>query len=160
MVRLYLKRQSLLWRSWLAAFASMTATGTGSGCNMAGLSTSLTTAVYNRDERRVRELLAARADLEERASDSSTPLLLATETDQFTIAEVLIDAGADIWATSEFGDSVGWAAEHSRVVRGAEADARKRILAKLRKLGFPFPAPHSSRVLNAIQAGQWPPKRT
>jgi hypothetical protein len=119
---------------------------------------SLIAAVYDRDARRVRELIASGVNLEERKSDGSTPLLLAAETDQFEIAEALIDAGADIWATSEFGDSVGWAAEKSKLVRGTHADARLRVLTKLRARGFPFPAEYRSIVLQHVQAGEWPPK--
>lgn len=106
----------------------------------------------------MRELIASGANLEERKSDNSTPLLLAAETDQFEIAETLIDAGANIWATSEFGDTVGQAAETSRLVAGPDADARQRVLAKLRARGFPFPAEDSSDVLKKIKAGEWPPK--
>lgn len=124
---------------------------------MSKSSDSLIAAVYDRDARRVRELIASGANLEERKSDGSTPLLLAAETDQFEIAETLIDAGADIWATSEFGDSVGWAAEKSQVVRGAQGDARHRVLGKLRARGFPFPAEYRSIVLRHVQAGEWPP---
>jgi ankyrin repeat protein len=126
--------------------------------SMSKSSSSLIDAVYDRDQRRVRELIASGANLEERKSDRSTPLLLAAETDQFEIADALIDAGADIWATSEFGDSVGWATEKSKLVRGADADARHRVLTKLRAQGFPFPAQYRSTLLRQIQAGEWPPK--
>jgi hypothetical protein len=61
--------------------------------------------------------------------------------------ETLIEAGANMLATSKFGDPVGWAVEHSRVVCGAEAKARPRVFAKLRNLGFPFSAARNSIVL-------------
>jgi hypothetical protein len=146
-------------RGWLIRFAVAAGAAAVGGCAMASSSNSLVSTVYARDARRVRALIASGANLEERGSDGSTPLLIAAETDQFEIAEALIDAGANIWATSEFGNSVGWAVEHSRVDRGAEARARTRAFAKLRNLGFTFPAAHSSVVLKEIRAGQWPPKR-
>lgn len=151
------ERAGLLQR-WALRFAGIASIMLAGGCSMATPSNSLIAAVYNRDEARVRQLVAAGAPLEERKSDRSTPLLLAAETDQFEIAEVLIDAGADIWATSEFGDSVGWAAEHSRLAGGPDAEARERVLAKLRARGFPFPAEHRSVVLRKVQAGEWPPQ--
>lgn len=120
-------------------------------------SNSLIVAVYDRDEAEVRALIASGADIEERKSDGSTPLLLAATTDQFEIAEMLIDAGANIWATSEFGDSVGWATEKSKLVRGPDADARDRVMGKLRNRGFPFPAEHRSIILRKVESGQWPP---
>lgn len=150
---------SLSRRDWLVGFGILAAAVGATGCSMRTPSKSLIAAVYDRDERRVRELIAAKADLEERKSDGSTPLLLAVDTDQFEIAKDLIDAGADIWATSEFGDSVGWATEHCKVVGGQQADARRRVLVKLRDLGFSFPAEHRSIVLRKIEAGEWPPKR-
>jgi hypothetical protein len=128
------------------------------GCSILASSNSLIAAVYDRDARRVRELIASGANLEERKSDGSTPLLLAVESDQFGIAEALIDAGADIWVTSEFGDSVGWATERSQLGPGRDGDARRRVLVKLRARGFPFPAQHRSIVLQQIRAGAWPPK--
>lgn len=145
-------------RGWLVRFAVVAVGAVVGGCGISTASDSLIAAVYDRDARRVRELIASGANLEERKSDGSTPLLLAVESDQFEIAEALIDAGADIWATSEFGDSVGWATEKSRLGPGRDGDARRRVLIKLRARGFPFPAQHRSVVLRQIQAGAWPPK--
>lgn len=145
-------------RGGLVRFLSVVVIVGAGGCSMPTPSNSLIGAVYDRDERRVRELIASGANLEERKSDGSTPLLLGAETDQFEIADALIDAGANIWATSEFGDSVGWAIENSKLVRGPDADARRRVLLKLRERGFPFPAEHRSIVLRKVQAGEWPPR--
>jgi Ankyrin repeats (3 copies) len=143
-------------RGWLVGAVALIV-GAG-GCRMPTPSPSLMTAVYDGDRRRVRELIASGANLEERESDGSTPLLLAVESNQFEIAEALIDAGANIWVTSDFGNSVGWAAEKSRLISGPDADARQRVLVQLRDRGFPFPAQHSSIVLKKVQAGEWPPR--
>lgn len=120
--------------------------------------TSLIKAVYDGNESRVRALVSSGANLEERKSDESTPLLLAAETDQFEIAEILIDHGANIWATSEFGDTVGYATEQSRLIGGPDFDARQRVLAKLKERGFPFPAEHPTVIEKKQAARQWPPR--
>lgn len=144
-------------RGWLLRFGAIAAIVGAEGCSVPAPSNSLIDAVYHRDEARARALIASGADIEERKSDESTPLLLAVTTDQFVIAEMLIDAGANIWATSEFGDSVGWATEKSKLAGGPDAEARDRIMIKLRNRGFPFPAEHRSIVLGKVESGQWPP---
>lgn len=145
------------WRPLLASAVALTITSVGK-CRVPTPPQNLIAAVYDRNPALVRRLIASGADLEQRKSDGSTPLLLSVETDQFAIAETLIDSGADIWATSEFGDTVGWATEHSRLKGGVDERARRRVLVKLRGRGFPFPAAHRSFVLQRIRAGDWPPK--
>jgi hypothetical protein len=151
-------RKPLLFsrRGWLVRLGAVAVIVGAGGCRMSTPSHSLLTAVYDGDKRRIRELISSGSNLEERKSDGSTPLLLAVETDQFEIAEILIDADANIWVTSEFGDSVGWATEKSKLISGPDEDARQRVLVKLRDHGFPFPAEHRSIVLRKIQAGEWP----
>lgn len=117
--------------------------------------TSLIDAVYNRSSKGVEKLITQGADLEITKSDGSTPLLLAVETDQFGIAEKLIDAGANVFAVSKFGDSVGRAVENSNV----NSEARKRVMDLLKLKGFPFPAPHRTEVIKMIETGTWPPKK-
>lgn len=128
------------------------------GCSVGKPTESVLAAVMNRDEGNVRALVAARANLEERDVDESTPLLLASETNQFVIAEVLIDGGANIWATSEFGDSVGFVTERSRLIAGPDFEARARVLAKLKARGFPFPADQPATVEAKTKRGEWPPR--
>lgn len=116
--------------------------------------TSLIDAVYDTSRKGVERLIAQGADLEVTKSDGSTPLLLAVETDQFDIAEKLINAGANIFAVSGFGDSVGYAVENSNV----NSEARERVLKLLESKGFPFPAAHRTEVIKMVETGKWPPK--
>ena len=116
--------------------------------------TNLIDAVYDRSTKGVERLIAQGANLEATKSDGSTPLLLAVETDQFDIAEKLINSGANVFAVSESGDSVGYSVEHSNV----NSQARLRVVDLLKARGFPFPAPHRTEIEKMIEAGTWPPK--
>ena len=119
---------------------------------------SLVQATMDQSESRVRALVAAGADLNEADRKQQTALLIAAKTDQFEIAEILIDAGANVMAASRFGWTVGYAAETSRIAGGPDAEARLRVLAKLRAEGFPFPSPHPDQVKAMLAAGTWPPR--
>jgi hypothetical protein len=117
----------------------------------------LVQATMEGSEVRVRQLILDGADLEESDSKQQTSLLIAAKTDQFDIAEILIDAGANVLTTSRFGWTVGYAAETSRIAAGPDADARLRVLDKLRARGFPFPAPHPDHVKSLMDRSAWPP---
>ena len=118
-------------------------------------------AVSDRDEVTVRRFAAARSGLDERNEIGATPLIVATTSNQFVIAEVLVDAGADVFAIDKFGVTAGLAAETSRLRAGTvEGDARERVLAKMKARGFPFPAPPFKQVKAMADKGHWPPQRT
>lgn len=117
-------------------------------------------AVLHRQPEQVALLVRTGAPLNPRDESGDTPLTLATISDQFVIAEMLIDAGADIFAASEFGWTAGYAAQTSRLEPGtAEGDARQRVIAKLKAKGFPWPAPEPETVEQLAAKGQWPPAR-
>jgi hypothetical protein len=134
---------------------SLAATG---GCMTQYKTSGLVEAVMFEDDGRVRQLIASGASLEAQDGDEQTPLLIAAKTDQFVIAEILLDSGANIWAKSDFGWTVGYAAESSKLSGGAENEARLRVLAKLKAKGFPFPAEHPTVIEAKVAKGQWPPR--
>lgn len=122
--------------------------------------TDLIDAVLNSDETRVRALIAAGQPIDQRNPINDTPLTLAAKTDQFVIAEILIDGGADIMAHNRFGWTAGYAAQTSRLLsEGPEGEARDRVISRLRERGFPFPAPRPEIVRAAAEQGDWPPRR-
>ncbi len=118
----------------------------------------LVEAVMHEDEPRVRQLITAHANLEEQDGDEQTPLLIAAISDQYIIAEMLLDAGASIWAKSDFGWTVGYAAQSSKLTGGAENQARLRVIEKLKARGFPFPAEHPTVIEAKAAKGLWPPR--
>ena len=120
--------------------------------------TDLLYAVGDRNEAAVRRLAAAHIGLEARNEVGATPLIEATGSAQFAIAEILIDSGADVFAADSFGVTAGLFAERSKVAPdSAQGIARSRILQKMAAKGFPFPAPQSAQVKQMIEAGRWPP---
>lgn len=123
-----------------------------------GKAASALKAVQQRDPHAVAAAVAAHRGLEQRDESGNTPLLVAMASGQFTIAETLLDGGADPWAVDEFGQTVG----HRIVVNpfppgSVEGDAKQRVLVKLRARGFPYPPPRTEDVLHLVAKGQWPP---
>lgn len=64
---------------------------------------SLLDAVSAADVDRVRKLLAAAADCNQRNADGATALMLAAHAGRLDLVRILIDAGADVNATDERG---------------------------------------------------------
>lgn len=118
---------------------------------------TLIEAVYERDKARVIELASSGAALEERDLEGQTPLVLAASTDQFEIAEVLLDAGADPFAASQFGWTAGYAAQTTNLQRGPEFEAMQRVSQRLRARGYPVPGPDKQEIKQMVAEGNWPP---
>lgn len=120
--------------------------------------THLQDAVNERSASAVERLIAVGADLEERDARGATPLINACGTDQFRIAEMLLKAGANIYATDDYDMTAGRMLWISRVSPSSpEGAARARVLKSMEARGFPFPAPNRDVVAAAKRAGNWPP---
>ena len=116
-------------------------------------------AVMNSRTEKVRELAAKGIGLNERAPENqATPMIAASDTDQWPVVEILIDHGADVWAHDEFGITSAQRTITSRILRGSDEDkARLRVIEKLKARGYPFPPPDADTVLALDKAGKWPP---
>ena len=116
-------------------------------------------AVMNSETEEVRELASKRVGLEERdPSNQSTPMIAASDTDQWPVVEILIDNGADIWAHDQFGITSAQRTLTSRILHGSKEDqARLRVIDKLKARGYPFPPPNADQVLALDKQGDWPP---
>lgn len=116
-------------------------------------------AVMYSDTEKVRELAAKGIGLNKRApEDQATPMINASDTDQWPVVEILIDHGADIWAHDEFGITTAQRTITSRILRGSDEDkARLRLIEKLKARGYPFPPPGREEILALDEAGRWPP---
>lgn len=121
--------------------------------------TTIHEAVLDRDIAAVERLIRSGATLEGRDEVGATPLISACSSGQFRIAELLIDAGADVFAVDDFGVTAGRMAQQSRIRESSsEGRARARVLERMEEKGFPFPAPNSDEVSALKEAGAWPPK--
>lgn len=117
-------------------------------------------AVMTSDTDEVRRLAAKGIGLDERdPGTQATPMIDASDTDQWPVVEILIDHGANIWAHDEFGITAAQRTITSRILRGSDEDkARLRVIEKLKARGYPFPPPDPDTVLALEKAGKWPPK--
>lgn len=86
-------------------------------------------------------------------------LLNAVDGDNFTLAEWMLDRGADPWRVSIDGGNVATGAAEPLVLDWPEEEkARQRFAAKLQALGWPWPPPPIGKVRALVMAGQWPPE--
>lgn len=121
-------------------------------------SRSLVSAVMSESSLSVRVLLLTGADTEEKNHKAMTPLLIAGLTDQYRLAELLIQSGANIFAVSKFGWNLGYMIQSSRLIRGPEFEARERVAKLLQERGFPHPAPDLKQTLELVAQNKWPTK--
>lgn len=116
-------------------------------------------AVMNSETDEVKRLAEQHQGLNERSpEDQTTPMIYAAATDQWSVVEILIDHGADIWAHSKFGDTAANYTSDSRILRGSPEDAaRLSVIEKLKTRGYPLPSPSPEEILALDKAGKWPP---
>ena len=116
-------------------------------------------AVMHSNTEKVRELAVKGIGLNERDPEiQTTPMINASDTDQWPVVEILLDHGADIWAHDKFGITTAQRTITSRILRGSDEDkARLRVIDKLKARGYPFPPPDPDEVLALDKAGKWPP---
>lgn len=116
-------------------------------------------AVMHQSSRLVTKLIKAGADLEAADHKGQTALIFAATTDQFRIANKLLDAGANPFAVSDFGWTAGYAAQTSRLIRGPEFKALQVFKEKMRDCGYPLPGPDKPEIKEMVKQGKWPPKK-
>jgi len=116
-------------------------------------------AVQHARTEEVRRLAERGQGLDERKpSNEATPMIFAAGANRWTIVEILLDHGADIWAHDKFGVAVGEHAVTSRLVPGTpEDEARLRVMEKMKARGYPFPPPDRNEILRLDADGKWPP---
>lgn len=137
----------------------LAAAGILGSCTMATKSDNLVDAVMHGDVGHVDQLIENGASLEETDHKGQTALILAAKTDQFTIAEKLLLAGADPFAVSQFGWTAGYATATSKLQRGPEFEARERFTELLEQRGYPMPGPDKPDIKRMVAEGKWPPRR-
>lgn len=116
-------------------------------------------AIEDRDRDRVARLIASGANLEARGFGQRTPILKAAMTHNWTMAEMLLEAGADPMVPDEFGITLTSVAARSRLKPESEegqALARVRaVLADRGQIELVFPP---AQVREMVAEGRWPPR--
>lgn len=118
---------------------------------------SLVHAVMHRDAERVALLINQGADLEERNYRGSTPLRIALGSDQMIIAEMLVNAGADVFTMDSLYITAAGALEDSRLRPDVpEGEAMLRLRKIFEEKGVIFPVPSPQEMPQALENGTWP----
>lgn len=117
-------------------------------------------AALDKDLPRVRQLIEQGADLEAQTDAGMTALLIAAATDQYQMAEVLVLAGADIYAATPFGHTAGLFAYGRPFPEGtSHREAQLHFLELITERGFPAVPPSPKEVMEMRSLGPWPPLR-
>ncbi len=104
-------------------------------------------------------LLAHNANIDQIDGDEFTPALAAAQVDRYRMVEYLLDRGANPFAASSHGLTIGyWISKSNISATSDEGQARSAVLAKLRQVGFPWPPPSLEEVVSAKAAHRWPPQ--
>lgn len=106
-----------------------------------------------------RLLLQHGAKVDAHDATGATPLRLAVEQQNFRIAELLLEKGADPWAVGSNGETVGTVlAGPVRPGEPEEQAARPRVLQALKKAGWTIPGgPDARQTRRLVLTGAWPP---
>lgn len=125
---------------------------------MAQGASQLASAVSDRRVDVVKELLSSGANPNDKDERGEEALLIATSTDQFTIANLLVEHGANIWVASKLGFTPGLLAYTTHLPPGSvEGQACEEFVNKLKNAGYPWPPPWQDEVAAMRNTGAWPP---
>ncbi|KUL95743.1 hypothetical protein DK26_11815 [Bosea sp. WAO] len=123
-------------------------------------STPLAQAVVNRDLALVEKLLAVGAPPDSADERGQSALTLATATDQYRMANLLVAHGANIWFADRLGFTPAIFAQYSRLRPDSEEGrALRQFISLLQKAGYPWPPATPPEVKALREAGRWPPVR-
>lgn len=106
----------------------------------------------------VRMLLDHGADPNARDRLGGTALHTALNMEQFTIAELLLERGANPWAiTSGGGNLASASVEPMLTVSDIQGQAQRRLGERVRRMNWPEPMPTTRQIRALALAGEWPP---
>lgn len=124
-------------------------------------SSPLANAVVNREPAIAVQLLDSGASANSTDERGTAVIILAAVTDQYRLANVLVQRGANVWAADSMGYTAAIYASTSRIAdESEEGQARLAFISTLRAAGYSWPPPWPKDVLAMQAAGQWPPRPT
>lgn len=116
------------------------------------------TAIGLNAPRAVTMLLDAGADPNLVERTGTRPLHTALDMERFRIAELLLDRDADPWVIDAGGANLATSVATPMLTKDAdEAAARRRLAERVRRLGWPEPAPDPRAIRKLALEGNWPP---
>lgn len=122
-------------------------------------SSPLANAVVNREPAIALQLVDSGASPNSKDERGTAVLILAAVTDQYLLANVLVQRGADVWAADSMGYTAAIYASTSRLDdESDEGKARLAFISSLRAAGYSWPPPWPKDVLAMREAGRWPPR--
>lgn len=123
-------------------------------------STPLANAVVSRQPDEVAKLLSGGASPDSADERGTAALILAAATDQYRIANMLVNGRANVWAADSMGYTAAIYANTSHIPDDSDEGKARLVFVKLLKdSGYPWPPPWPKDVLALQQAGRWPPPR-
>lgn len=106
----------------------------------------------------VKMLLERGVKVDEPNGHGDTPAMTAAKAENFKMVQYLLNAGADPFAVSSSGFSLGMWVSESRLEPGSdEGDAKAQVVKMLKERGHPWPPPGPQEVKAAQASGMWPP---
>ena len=103
-------------------------------------------------------LVAAGAAIDLANGAGITPVIEAAAAGNWTTVLRLLELGANPWATSIPGSTLGSFAAAGLLRAGSvQETARQKVMKDLRERGSPWPLPNTPQVRQLRDAGQWPP---
>jgi hypothetical protein len=105
------------------------------------------------------KLIAAGADLDKGDAVAHSPLMTAGSSGHWILANMLIEKGASPWYAPPNGYTLASFAASDRLLPTTpEGQARDRIIAQFKAMGYPWPPPKPPIVRQMMAEGRWPPK--
>lgn len=104
-------------------------------------------------------LIAAGADLNAGDGVDHSPAMTAGSAGHWILANMLIEKGASPWHSPPNGYTLAATAASDRLLpTTAEGQARDKIIAQFKAMGYPWPPPNPPVVRQMMAEGRWPPK--
>lgn len=106
----------------------------------------------------VQTLIRHRADMHYVDSFGNDHLDTALSMEQYSIAEILVKAGAPLWRINGAGALSAWTLNKPPVLEPskAELDARQRLMAIAQNTALPWPPPDPAMVRKMVLGKTWP----
>lgn len=130
--------------------------------NFGGGDLLLVRAMDTRNKETLKFYLENGADIHRTTLGGGNIALAAAEVHRFDMANEFLDLGVSPWVIDKMGGTLGWHAEFAAKVPAwnplsAMEKHRNSLLIRLKKLGYPQPAPIPKEAKLIRSKGLWPP---